>query len=167
MFGTFAVNALDETLVQINWDSDTYPTNTMIDTYGAYTSVRSTSHGTFDAIINPQTKGPRGNGLPAPINGIRYLIIERIGALGNEDGPDAWKNDDDSDFIAAENDIIEWSAGAWHIIFAAAEHPETEDPIYQTNTYNTGPGIQYKWDGYAWTKSFEGEYREGMWVLEL
>jgi hypothetical protein len=80
------------------------------------------------------------------------------------DGADAWKNDDDSDFVAEENDIIEWGAGAWHIVFSAADHPETEPPIYQTNIYT---GIQYKWDGYSWTKSFEGEYREGTWVLEL
>ena len=164
VFGTFVVNPLDETLVSINWDSDTYPTNTMIDEYNGYTSVRSTSHGTFNAIINPQTKGPRGSGLPDPVDGVRYLIIERIGSLGAEDGPDAWKNDDDSDFVAEENDIIEWGDGAWHVIFSAAEHPGTEDPIYQTNIYTS---IQYKWDGYSWTKSFEGEYREGMWVLEL
>ena len=163
VFGTFAVNALDETLVSITWDSDTYPTNTMIDSNGDYTSVRSTSHGTFDAIINPQTKGP-GAGLPAPVEGQRYLIIERIGSVNNIDGADAWKNDDDSDFVAEENDIIEWSSGAWHIIFAAGENSETAEPIYQTNIYT---GIQYKWDGYSWTKSFEGEYREGMWVLEL
>jgi len=164
VFGTFVINPLDETLVSINWDSDTYPTNTMIDTYGDYTSVRSISHGTFDAIINPQTKGPRGHGLATPTEGVRYLIIESIGSADNEDGPDAWKNDDDSDFVAEENDIIEWSAGAWHIIFAAAEHSETDDPVYQTNIYT---GIQYKWTGASWVKSFEGEYREGMWILEL
>jgi len=163
VFGTFVVNPLDETLVSINWDSDTYPTNTAINEYNGYVSVRVSSPGTFNAIINPQTKGP-GAGLPVPVEGVRYLIIEKIGDLSNEDGPDAWKNNDNSDFVAEENDIIEWSAGAWHIIFAAAEHPGTEDPVYQTNIYT---GIQYKWDGYSWTKSFEGEYREGMWILEL
>jgi len=158
VFGTFAVNALDETLVQINWDSDTYPTNTMIDEYDTYTSVRSISHGTFDAIVNPATKGPRGSGLATPTEGVRYLIIEAIAQ-----GSTAWANDDESEFVAEENDIIEWSEGEWHVVFSAAENYEIT-PIYQTNLYT---GIQYKWDGYAWVKSFEGEYREGAWILEL
>jgi hypothetical protein len=158
VFGTFAVNALDETLVQINWDSDTYPTNTMIDDNGDYTSVRSISHGTFDAIVNPATKGPRGSGLATPTEGVRYLIIESIAQ-----GSAAWANDDDSEFVAEENDIIEWSEGEWHVIFSAVENYEIT-PIYQTNLYT---GIQYKWDGYSRVKSFEGEYREGPWILEL
>jgi hypothetical protein len=71
--GTIALNPLDETCLHINWDQDTYPSNTDINT-----PYRLNSPGTFDAIIDPQTKGPNA-GLPAPNVGTRYLIINNIG----------------------------------------------------------------------------------------
>ena len=162
--GTVALNPVDDTLLTVNWDPDTYPTNTLIAGFNNYTSVRSSSPGTFDAIIDPQTKGPRGSGLPDPVAGTRYLIIESIGDSSNFDGPDAWKNTDNSDFYASENDIIEWSGTSWHVVFNAASHSDPAQPVYQTNIYT---GVQYKWDGLAWVKSFEGEYRTGSWILEL
>ena len=158
--GTFSLNPLDETILTVNWDQDTYPTNTLIDSTGP----RSASPGTFDAIIDPTKKGPRGSGLADPVAGTRYLIIEPIGANVNDDGPDAWKNNNGSDFIAEENDIIQWNGSAWEIVFSAANNQDIQDPIYQTNIYT---GVQYKWDGIAWTKSFEGEYREGSWRVRL
>jgi len=157
--GTVSLNPLDENILVVNWDTDTYPTNSSIDATGP----RSNSPGTFDAIIDPTTKGP-GAGLSLPVSGTRYLIVEGIGAVDNEDGPDAWKNADQSDFVAYENDVIQWNGTRWEIIFSAANNQEPEQPIYQTNIYT---GVQYKWDGLAWTKSFEGEYREGSWRLRL
>jgi hypothetical protein len=166
--GTFALDPTDESIAVVNWDQDTYPTNTNLLVNGSYTSVRTSSPGTFDAIVDPLQKGP-GAGLPTPVTGVRYLIIESIGNIINEDGPDAWKQANGDDFIAQENDIIEWNGSKWHIIFSAADHltVDSQDPVapvYQTNIYT---GVQYKWDGFAWTKSFEGEYREGLWRLRL
>ena len=71
--GTIAINPLDETCLNINWDQDTYPGNTDI-----VTPYRPNSPGTFDAIIDPQTKGPN-HGLPPADVGTRYLIINNIG----------------------------------------------------------------------------------------
>ena len=71
--GTIALNPLDETCLNINWDQDTYPGNTDI-----VTPYRPNSPGTFDAIIDPQTKGPN-HGLPPADVGTRYLIINNIG----------------------------------------------------------------------------------------
>lgn len=71
--GTIALNPLDETCLNINWDQDTYPSNTDI-----VTPYRPNSPGTFDAIIDPQTKGPNA-GLPTPNVGTRYLIVNNIG----------------------------------------------------------------------------------------
>ena len=104
-------------------------------------------------------------------NGIYYLVTATAIAIGstvtyklnlNEDGPDAWKNSDDSDFIADANDIIEWDGSKWHIVFSAKE--STDQLLYQTNLYTL---TQYKWNGVAWVKSFEGEYKKGQWRLEL
>jgi hypothetical protein len=77
-------------------------------------------------------------------------------------GPDAWKNLDGSDFIAEENDIIEWDGSKWTVIFDADENA---DQIL--NLSNLFTGTQYKWNGIYWTKSFEGFYRKGSWVIEL
>lgn len=80
----------------------------------------------------------------------------------NESGPVAWKNADGSDFIAGANDIIEWDGYKWNIVFSAKDSGDTL--IYQTNIYTL---TQYKWNGVAWVKSFEGEYQKGSWRLEL
>jgi hypothetical protein len=62
--GTFAVNALDESKLSVNWNPDTLITNTGVDStgkldsttgYNAAGSYRPNSTGTFDAIINPLT----------------------------------------------------------------------------------------------------------------
>jgi len=169
--GTIAINELEPTVLQINWDPDTYPADDLllINLNNDYESIRTGSPGTFDAIIDPTTKGPRGSGLVDPTNGnevlgagTRYLIVEDIGAVGNDDGPDAWKNNDGTDFIAKANDIIEWDGANWQIIFEAAQ--ESDNHIYQTNIYT---GVQYIWNGVSWIKSFDGDYKAGQWRIEL
>jgi hypothetical protein len=73
IFGTVAINPIDQSILNVEWDRDSYPTNT--DITSAY---RPNSPGTFDAIIDPKTKGPN-SGLPASTVGTRYLIIDNIG----------------------------------------------------------------------------------------
>jgi hypothetical protein len=223
--GYVSVNPLDDTMMVVNWDEDTYPTNTDI------SSDYRESGGTFDAIIDPQKTGP-DSGLPAATLGVRYLVLEDIGGglkdvfiadrpttrintnvlhrtvndhkvfvdgievgsgsvripdnidtgnyqiilddqvptdseisyvlFVNEDGPDAWKNLDASDFIASANDVIEWDGTKWAVVFTAAEN--TNSLVYLTNFFTN---TQYKWNGVGWSKSFEGEYRRGEWRLEL
>lgn len=80
----------------------------------------------------------------------------------NEDGPDAWKNSDGSDFIAEINDIIEWDGQNWHVVFEAGESSDLL--IYQTNLHTM---TQYKWNGVQWSKSFEGLYKRGQWRIVL
>jgi hypothetical protein len=92
-----------------------------------------------------------------PINStVRYELYV------NEDGPDAWKNTDGSDFIADANDIIEWDGEKWGVVFSA--NASKDYLIYQTNIYTL---VQYKWNGMSWVKSFEGEYKSGEWRIEL
>ena len=168
--GTVAVNPLDDTILTVTWDQDTLNTNTGIDSQGRIdsdpgydpdNSNRPNSPGTFDAIIDPTKVGP-GHGITDLQVGDRFLIIEDIGSEINEDGADAWKNLDNSDFIANANDLIEWSGTQWNVIFDSAQ--ESDTLIYQTNIYT---GVQYMWNGVAWVKSFEGMYKAGSWRLEL
>jgi hypothetical protein len=149
--GTFTVNALDSTMLTVTWNTDTYPGNTTI------TSVNRASPGTFDAIINPLTFNPVDN---APVAGRRYLLIDDIGDTQtntNTNNSVAWGT-----LIAKANDIIEYDGTNWTVVFSAAQN--AENLIYQTNIYT---GVQYKWNGVSWVKSFEGEYRAGAWRLML
>ena len=76
-------------------------------------------------------------------------------------GPTAWKNLDDSDVFIKANSIIEWNGSRWVSIF---DPEEVTTNVYITNLRT---GIQYKWDGVQWLKSFEGEYLPGSWRLTL
>jgi len=73
----------------------------------------------------------------------------------------AWKNLDDSDVYIKANSIIEWNGSRWVSVF---DPEEVATNIYITNLRT---GIQYKWDGVQWLKSFEGEYLPGSWRLTL
>lgn len=154
--GTFSLNPLDENYITVNYDTDSFPTNTVLSSVN-----RPGSPGTFDAIIDPTRVGP-GHGLSSSIVGTRYLIIEDMGNVANVDGADAWKGTDHSDLIAGENDIVEYNGVKWQVIFDASQ--SQDQLIYQTNIYT---GVQYKWNGLSWVKSFEGEYRAGTWRLEI
>ena len=157
--GTITVNPLDESQLVINWDEDTIPTNTNLNSPAGRNNT-----GSIDFIIDPGTYNPTS----AKAAGLRLLLLgaintsSNVGAAGY-DGPDAWKNADNSDFVAGENDIVEWDGTAWHIVFDASSDPGTTTK-YITNL-NTG--VQYRWTGTEWILSFEGEYRKGTWRLSL
>ena len=160
VIGTVAISPLDPTILQVSWDADTLNTNTGIDSDGnldtdpgyGTNNLRSSSPGTFDAIINPLTYNPEG-----PTAGTRYLIVEDIGNEANDQPAATWGS-----LVAMANDIIEFDGNNWYVIFNSTQ--ESDTLIYQTNIYT---GVQYVWNGVYWAKSFEGEYRAGEWRLEL
>jgi hypothetical protein len=175
--GTFAVNSLDETILQVKWDVDTLTTNTGIDSagvldsdsgYNLQSSYRPNSPGTFDAIIDPQQydpKKPNKEAVDQPVAaGRRFLIIEDIGSTLNAagKGPTAWQSTTGVDFVAQANDIIEWTGLRWTVIFNSSQNPDTM--VWQTNIYT---GIQYLWNGVSWVKSFEGVYEAANWKIVL
>jgi hypothetical protein len=145
-----SLDPLDEFKMVLNIDSDTVPTNTVI-----------SGRGTVDAIINPETFNPSNR-----VVGSRYLILENIN-VGEQaqqpgyDGPAAWKNPGNANFVAHANDIIEWTNLGWAVVFNSNEATEV---TYITNAYT---GVQYKWDLNSWSKSFEGVYSNGAWRLIL
>lgn len=141
----------DSNKMNLNFDADTIPTNTII-----------SGRGTVDAIINPETFNPNNK-----VAGSRYLILEdiNINTQYNDpeySGPAAWKNTDGSDFQAHANDIIEWDGDYWNIVFDSTTG--SSEIIYVTNSYT---GVQYKWYNSEWTKSFEGIYDKMLWRLIL
>ena len=144
--GTITLTDADNSYVSVNWDTDTFPTNTDIagKTY-------------IDYVIDPT----RFNPLLVKNSGTRFLILEDIGNTENIDGPDAWKNSDGSDFYASRDDIIEWSGTAWSTVFDSST---VETATYTTNL-NTG--IQYIWNGKEWTETINGLYPVGSWRVDL
>ena len=156
--GTVTINPLDDTQLIVTWDVDTIPTNTDFDS----PSGRN-NKGSVDFIIDPQKYNP---GVDTSKAGLRLLLLgnlndsENVGDA-NYDGPDAWKNADNTDFVASENDIVEWDGNQWTVVFDASKDDGTTTK-YVTNL-NTG--VQYRWNGTEWILSFEGVYRKGTWRL--
>ena len=157
--GYISLNPADDSTMQINFDRDTVPMDTLITDASGFNP-----RGTVDAVVNPETFNPRpieSNGsLGWPAVDSRYLILEDVASTA-ANGPDAWLNEDGSDFVAHANDIVCWNGGKWTVIFNSAE---TADLTYITNART---GVQYVWDGSSWMKSYEGIYTAGQWRLVL
>jgi hypothetical protein len=79
----------------------------------------------------------------------------------NEDGADAWKNNNGTDFVADQNDIVEWDGSRWHIVFDASE---TNATTYVTNLTTNQ---QLYWNNFYWQASVDGYYPRGTWDLLL
>ena len=140
---TVARDVSDPTILSYMVDSDTIPSNTL-------TAVNN--------AINPLVKGP-GHGLPAAAPGQRYLLLEDVGNLINTNGANAWKGTMGQDLVAYKYDIIEYVGNRWTVSFRAAG---TTQLNYVTNA---STGIQFKWTGVDWIRSWEGFYRDGTWRM--
>lgn len=156
--GTITINPLDDTLVNINWDNDTLPNNDIIE--GPARNINSWT--SIDYVIEPERYNPNTQ----KTSGLRLLILNNINpsvSIGDSvyDGPDAWKNSNGTDFVASTNDVIEWDGTNWHVVFDAGAATNI------TYIQNLNTGIQYKWTGEAWIKSWEGYYSNGNWLLKL
>ena len=138
--GTVAFHPSDPHKLLWTVESDTVPTNDL----PAVTK-----------IINPLRSAPDA-GLATAAQGQRYLILNDIGDASNTDGPDAW-----GDLVAGANDIVEYNGTNWQVAFDSSSDSGVH---YMTNT-NTG--LQYKWTGTEWVKSYEGEYRAGDWSIVI
>mgnify|MGYP001431895780 CR=1 FL=1 len=139
IIGTIATTTLDDTILLYTIDSDTIPSNTL-------TAVKK--------IINPATFNP---GTPA--NGDRYLIINDVG-----DSTATFQSATWGSLVASVGDIIEYNStsGNWRVAFDASNPDSTQH--YVTNLHT---GIQYKFTGSEWFKSYEGVYTQGNWTIVL
>jgi len=146
VIGTIALDPNDDRFMLYNVDIDTTPQNTL---------------DPIDAVINPLTSGP-GDGLDSALEGQRYLLTEDTGSVNNTDPAQAWVGANGRGLVAQANDIIEYSNNYWHVVFRAAT--ETNSTQYVTNITT---GIQYRWAGDAWIKSYQGVYVGGTWRIVL
>ena len=151
--GTIAINELNPRQLIVNWDSDSFPSNSVISGPARDTN----SFTSIDYIIDPTNFNPTD----IKASGVRILLLTDIGNSSNTDGPDAWKATNGDDLIASANDIIEWTGSKWQIVFDASK---TSDITYITNLTTN---VQYRWDGTDWLKSVDGLYPRGTWRLAL
>ena len=137
--GTIATTTLDDTILLYNIDQDTIPANTL-------TSVLK--------IINPLTFAPTN-----PQNGDRYLIIDQIGDSTATVQSDTWGT-----LVASVGDIIEYNSAQSKFlkVFDASDPDSTLHYVTNSNT-----GIQYRYNGTEWVKSYEGVYTQGNWSIVI
>jgi T4-like virus Myoviridae tail sheath stabiliser len=138
--GTIVPDPLDDRYLIYNIDQDTLPQNTL---------------SPVNSVIDPTMTGPNA-GLPGPIPGTRYLIVEDIGAPNNTTV--AW-----GDLVAHANDIIEYDGnlGKWIVSF---DSQQAQDIQYVTNLTTN---LQYRYVNEMWIKSWEGYYAAGDWSLVI
>ena len=138
--GTIVPDPNDDRLLIYSIDPDTLPQNTLAP---------------VDSVINPLVSGPNA-GLPAPVNGRRYLIVESIGHVG--DTTIGW-----GDLIAQANDIIEYSSalGKWFVSFDSSLLADVQ---YVTNLTTA---VQYRFTDDTWMKSWEGWYDQGDYSIVI
>jgi hypothetical protein len=157
-----SLNSEDETLMNLNFDSQSLPTNTLISS-GVNGII---SRGSIDAIVDPTKPVSLSKTVDT-----RYLILEDISLENRQYDAEQDSNPNTGvmlpgvkqwgSFTAGANDIIMWDGTEWRIIFDSSESP---GPVFITNAYT---GIQYKWDGTRWTKSMEGIFPKGKWQIIL
>ena len=149
--GTVQINTLDETELQIvSLDEDSLPSDSDI-------AGPNGTRGSIEYIIDPTRFDPRQ--IQDSSTNTRLLLLGSIGDASNVDGAIAWKNEDNSNFVASENDIIEWDGLSWHIVFDASSESN------ETFVTNLNTQTQYKWTGENWILSYEGEYPNGTWRM--
>ena len=137
--GTIVPNPTDDRLLIYDIDPDTLPQNTL---------------NPVDSIINPLTSGPNA-GLPGPVNGRRYLIVENVGGSASTV---AWGN-----LVANANDIIQYNGGTgqWYVAFDSTNTTTVE---YVTNLTTN---VQYRYTQGLWVKSYEGWYDQGDYSIVI
>ena len=142
--GTIVVDPNDDRFVLYDVDIDTIPQNTL---------------DPIDAIINPLSSGPRPQ--DSVLQGVRYLLTEDTGSPDNQYAATDWIGANGRPLIAHANDIIEYSNGYWRVVFLAS----TQNTLQYVTNITTG--IQYRWTGQAWVKSYQGVYPGGQWRIVL
>ncbi len=137
--GTISTTTLDDTILLYSIDDDTIPDNTL-------TAVKK--------IVNPATFDP---GTPA--NGDRYLVINDVGDSSASFQSATWGT-----LVASVGDIIEYNSttSKWNVAFDASDPDSTQHYVTNLNT-----GIQYRFNGTEWVKSYEGIYTQGNWSIVL
>lgn len=149
--GTISFNPTDDRFLLFNIDIDTIPANTLQPITKVINPIRT----------GPGTKLEPSGYFPLAATGQRYLLLDDIGSNLDAEKAEAWKGTDGSELRAKANDVIEYDGVKWFVAFNSDLATTLE---YLTNITS---GIQYKWTGKQWIKSFEGLYEAGTWSVVI
>jgi len=149
--GQITMHPTDEKIMLFTVDQDTIPLNSLAP---------------INKVINPIRTGPGtplqpSGTFPLAVSGQRYLLLDDIGSSIDAEIAEAWKGTDGTELIARENDIIEYDGVKWVVAFDSDMATNLE---YMTNITT---GLQYKWTGTEWIKSYEGIYEAGSWTIVI
>ena len=150
LIGTVAYDPTDDTKLLFSPIVDTIPTNTLE---------------SIDAVIDPYKNSViellydnLGNYIVTA--GTRFLILNDISSLDNTEFAKAW-NPNGIPLVARANDIVQYDGTKWFVSFDSESVQRTQ---YVTNTTT---GVQLRWTGDHWLKSYEGLYSEAKWRIVL
>ena len=143
--GTVAYNPIDDTTLLYSVDVDTIPVNTLQP---------------INAIIDPLTSRPNKD-LQDLARGTRYLLVNDYSLTSGAQPAYNWYGIDDTPLEARANDIIEFNGQHWSVVFDSQYEEQME---YVTNLTT---GIQYRWNGTEWAKSYEGYFPAGKWQISI
>jgi hypothetical protein len=139
VIGTIATHPTDSSLLLYTPFADTTPANTL---------------GAINAIIDPVSVNVT-NTITHPATGTRYLIVNPTANAA------AWRGSDNADLVANAHDIIQYNGTHWTVVF------DSQNNNVLNYVTNLTTGIQYKWQNHQWTKSYDGVYRAGEWMLSI
>ena len=146
LIGTIAVNPTDPTLLLVSMDLDTVPSNTLITQgqypdFTVYTSVRSDSKGTIDAIINPYNFNPLttyGTKANFPV-GLRYLMLDDVNTfLAPQQAASIATN-----VINTDIDYYRIVRPNQREVAGLSNLPRSYSNIYQTKVYVNGSEVSF------------------------
>lgn len=146
LIGTIAVNPTDATLLLVSMDMDTVPSNTLITQgqypdFTVYTSVRTDSKGTIDAIINPYNFNPLttyGSKANFPV-GLRYLMLDDVNTfLAPQQAPSIATN-----VINTDIDYYRIVRPNQREVASLSNLPKSYSNIYQTKVYVNGSEVSF------------------------
>jgi hypothetical protein len=148
--GTVAYDPTDDTKLLFSVISDTLPVNSL---------------DPIDAVIDPFKPSVinllyDNMGAYIVTTGTRYLILNDISTAENTDFAEAW-SPNGIPLVANANDVIYYDGTRWKVVF------DSQNVLGAKYLTNTATGVQLKWTGQEWIKSYEGLYREGQWRLVL
>ena len=146
LIGTIAVNPTDATLLLVSMDMDTVPSNTLITQgqypdFTPYTSVRTDSKGTIDAIINPYNFNPLttyGSKANFPV-GLRYLMLDDVNTfLAPQQAASIATN-----VINTDIDYYRIVRPNQREVASLSNLPKSYSNIYQTKVYVNGSEVSF------------------------
>ncbi len=137
ILGTITINPINPTILFYNANTATLPTNTIP---------------AINKVVNPQQIAP-GIGLPNANIGDSYLITSNIGSMW----PYSTVN---SNASANINDIVTFNGNSWITTFSADNNIGNVQFVFDNST-----DLQYRWNGNAWVRGWNGPYDAASWRM--